>query len=188
MIPNFNLTASGDISNHFIKNDIKTFYEAIKYVNKLDYGRSKLAYPLNILEDKKGTCSTKHALIKDLAQENNIKSIKLRMCIYPMAQENTPGVGKVLDRYRLDYILESHVYIYCDEERYDFTFPGKNEMKWEKDILIETEIEVDQIGDYKVEYHKNILKDWIKRDKLSFTLKEMWQIRESCIRTLQTFD
>lgn len=188
MIPNFNLTTSGHISNYFIGNEITTFYDAIKYVQKLHYGRSKLAYPLNILEDKRGTCSTKHALIKELAQENNIHSIKLHMCIYPMKEKNTTGVGKILDRYKLDYILESHVYLYYDDERYDFTFPEKSDMKWENDILIETEIDVDQITDFKIEYHKNILQDWIKRDGLKFSLKEMWQIRESCIHALQTFD
>jgi hypothetical protein len=129
MIPNFNFTAAATISNHFLEQDIHTFYDAIKHIRQLHYGRSKLPYPLNIIEDKMGTCSTKHACIKELAEENNIKSIKLFMCIYPMSKENTPGVGKVLDRYKLDYILESHVYLSCGEERFDFTFPDKNEMK-----------------------------------------------------------
>lgn len=188
MIPNFNLTANGPISNHFMQNEMTTFYQAIKYIRQLHYGRSKLPYPNNILEDKRGTCSTKHACIKELAEENNIRSIKLQLCIYPMSEENTPGVGTVLNRYKLDYILESHVYIAYDEERYDFTFPHTNEMKWENDILIESEIDVDQILDYKKEYHKTILKDWIERDKLKYTLKELWQIRESCIHSLQTLD
>lgn len=188
MIPNFNLAAGGTLSNYCILHDIKTFHKAIKYISQLDYGRSKLAYPNNILEDKKGTCSTKHAFIKELAEENNIRSLKLQMCIYPMSEENTPGVGKVLERYKLDYILESHVYLSYDEERFDFTFPDRSEMKWENDILIETEIDIDQILDYKIMYHKNILLDWIERDKLDFNLKEIWQIRESCITALQTFD
>lgn len=188
MIPNFNLAATGTISNHFLEQDIQTFHDAIKHIRQLDYGRSKLEYPLNILEDKKGTCSTKHACIKELAEENNIKSIKLFMCIYPMSEENTPGVGEVLDRYKLDYILESHVYISYDDERFDFTFPSENEMKWENDILMETEINVDQISDYKVEYHKKMLSDWIKHDNINFDLETIWQIRESCIRALQTFD
>lgn len=188
MIPNFNLTTSGIISNHFVKNDITTFHEAIKYIRQLHYGRSKLHYPLNILKDKKGTCSTKHACIKQIAQENNINSIKLHLCIYSMSEENTPGVGKILDRHHLDYILESHVYISYDEERYDFTFPHNNEMKWENDILIDTEIEVDQILEYKINYHKNVLEEWIKREGLKYSLKEMWQIRELCIHALQTFD
>ena len=188
MIPNFNLTTSGMISNHFIVNEITTFYGAIKYIQQLPYGRSKLQYPYSIIDDKKGTCSTKHAFIKELAQENNIYSIKLQLCIYPMNEENTPGVGKVLQRYKLDYILESHVYLSYDDERYDFTFPEKSDKKWENDILMETEIDIDQILDYKVEYHKNMLSNWIMRDQLNFSLKKMWQIRESCIHALQTID
>jgi len=188
MIPNFNLTANGILSSHFLLNGVTTFHDAVKYIRALDYGRSKLPYPYSILEDKKGTCSTKHACIKELAEENNIRSIKLQMCIYPMSEENTPGVGVVLDRYKLDYILESHVYISYDDERFDFTFPHNTDMKWENDILIENEIDVDQITDYKVDYHKNILKDWIQRNELKYSVKEMWQIRESCIHALQTFD
>lgn len=188
MIPNFNLTTSGTVSKYFIENEITTFYAAIKYIQQMPYGRSKLNYPHNIIENKKGTCSTKHAFIKELAQENNIHSVKLHMCIYPMSEHNTPGVGKVLQRYKLDYILESHVYLSCDDKRYDFTFPDKSDIEWENDILMETEIDVDQILDYKINYHKNILKEWITRDKLDFSLKEIWQIRESCIHALQTFD
>lgn len=188
MIPNFNLSTGEPLSNHFIKNDILTFHQAIEHIRKLHYGRSKLAYPNNIIKDQKGTCSTKHACIKELAEENNIRSIKLCLCIFPMNENNTPGVGAVLDRYKLEYLLESHVYISYDDKRYDFTFPERSEMKWENDILIETQIDVDQIKDYKVAYHKNILSDWIEHDKLPFTLKELWQIRESCIHALQTVD
>lgn len=188
MIPNFNLSTGGLISDHFIKNDILTFYEAINHIRKLHYGRSKYKYPNNILKDLRGTCSTKHACIKELAEENNIYSIDLNMCIYPMHEGNTPGVGKILNRYKLEYMLESHVYITYGDERFDFTFPEKNEMKWENEILIETSIDVDQIKEHKAAYHKNILKDWIERDKLPYSLKELWQIRESCILALQTVD
>jgi len=157
MIPNFNLAAGGRISNHFLAQDIKTFYDAIKHIRQLHYGRSKQRYPLNILKENKGTCSSKHACIKELAEENNIKSVKLFMCIYPMSEENTPGVGAILKRYKLEYILEAHVYIFYDEERFDFTFPYENQMKWENDILIEVEINTNQIYEYKINYHKKIL-------------------------------
>jgi hypothetical protein len=61
-------------------------------------------------------------------------------------------------------------------------------MKWECDILMEKEITVDQISDYKREYHKNMLADWIAHYKLDFNLKTLWQIRQSCIRALQTIN
>lgn len=188
MIPNFNLSSGGAISDHLISKKILTFYDALRYISNLPYSRSKLKYPKNIIKDEKGTCSTKHAFIKELADENNIRSIDLCMCIYPMMESNTPGVGGILDRFKLDYILEAHVYITYDDIRYDFTFPDKKELSWESDILMETSIDVDQIGDYKVNYHKNVLKEWIERDGLDFSLSDIWQIRESCIRALQTFD
>lgn len=188
MLPNFNLSATGRISIDFMEKDIKTFHQAIQYVKNIPYGRGKKKYPFNLLKENKATCSTKHALIKELAQENNIYSIQLMMGIYTMDKENTPKIEQILTRYNLDYMLEAHVYLMHNDLRYDYTFPDNHEMDWESSILMEMEIDVDQIFDYKVQYHKKILQDWIDRDKLNFTLQKLWEIRESCIHALQTYD
>jgi hypothetical protein len=97
---------------------------------------------------------------------------------------NTPAVKAVLDRYKLEYILEAHTYLCYAGNRFDFTHPGLNEKLWENDILIEIAIDADQIGDWKREYHKSVLIDWIKRDKIPYTLDEIWKIREECIKAM----
>ena len=55
----------------------------------------------------------------------------------------------------------------------------------EYDCTTFTEIESNQITDFKVNYHKQILQKWLSENpqiKLSFN--ELWTIREQCIEDL----
>ena len=184
-LPNFNLTEGSPVSDAFLKKDIKTFHGAVRYIHNLPYGRNRDPKNMaSIIQEGVGTCSTKHACLKTLAEENEIHSIQLNLCIFSMNKKNTPGIEKVLDTYRLSYILEAHICLSYDHERYDFTFPGVSKKSWEPDILIETTIDADQIFDYKVSYHKSILEDWIQRDNFPYSLEKVWEIREECIQAL----
>jgi len=185
MIPNFRISEEGSVSDRFKKRGIDTFHDAARFVHNLPYGRNKRPEkPFTIIAEGRGTCSTKHACLKILAEENNINSIEFHMCVFPMKESNTPGVGTVLKEHSLDYILEVHTYLSYDNERYDFTFPGLNDKSWETDMLIETNIDADQIGEWKKNYHRNILQDWIDRNKTPYSLEELWSIREKCIAAL----
>lgn len=184
-LPNFNLTGGLSVSDEFLKKDIKTFHDAVRFIHHLPYGRNKNPQNIaSIIDEGIGTCSTKHACLKTLAEENEIHSIQLNLCIFSMNKKNTPGVGDILDAYKLSYILEAHMCLSYDNERYDFTFPETTRKSWEPDILIETTIDPDQIFDYKVSYHKSILKDWIQRDNFPYSLDKVWEIREACIQAL----
>lgn len=184
-LPNFNLTKGKPVSDEFIKKDIKTFHDAIRHIHSLPYGRNKTPeYIETVIIEGVGTCATKSSCLKTLAEENEIHSISLNLCIYPMNEQNTPGVGQVLDRYNLEYILEDHTFLSYANERYDYTFPNHSEKLWEPDILIEITIDPDQILDYKVSFLKSIHKDWIQRDHIPYTPEELWDIREQCIQAL----
>ncbi|MDR7834247.1 hypothetical protein [Riemerella anatipestifer] len=52
-------------------------------------------------------------------------------------------------------------------------------------LVFEIEIEYNQINDYKINIHKNFLKEWIKAEGLDYSLDEIWKIREECIQALQ---
>lgn len=185
MLPNFRLSKERPLSERFRNKGMDTFHDAIRYVQKLPYGRNSTARrPSIILTEGKGTCSTKHACLKSLAEENEINSIDFHLAIYSMNAENTPKVKKVLQQYKLDYILEAHTFLFYDNERFDYTFPKASDKAWQKDILIETPIDADQIGDWKKEYHQSVLKSWLKREKLPYSLQEIWDIREECIAAL----
>lgn len=185
MLPNFRISEEGSVSDRFRKKGIDTFHDAVRYIHNLPYGRNRSPEkPFTIIVEGKGTCSTKHACLKLLAEENNINSIEFHMSIYSMNGVNTPGVGPVLDRYQLKYLLEAHTYLCYAGERFDYTHPETTDKPWENDILIEIAIDADQIGKWKKEYHRSVLADWIKRDKIKYTLDEIWKIREECIEAL----
>ncbi len=185
IIPNFSILPGSPVGDIFIKNGVKTFYEAIQTVHNLPYGR--VENPLdfgNIITQGKGTCSTKHATLKVLTEEHAIYGLRLELAIYAMNEENTPGVGATLSKYNLPYILEAHTFLCYDNEVYDYTFAKSKNLKWTDAILMQTTIDTDQIEDFKKNYHKSVLEDWIKRDNLSYTLEELYAIREECIAAL----
>ena len=68
---NFPITAGGEMSKAFLERGVTDFSSAAEYVRDLPYGRN--ADKLNLLTvftDGCATCSTKHGLLKVLADEN----------------------------------------------------------------------------------------------------------------------
>ncbi|WP_223584828.1 hypothetical protein [Sphingobacterium sp. GVS05A] len=175
----------GAISESFTAIGINTFQQANKWVSDLDYNRNHdKNNVLTLFEEQCGTCSTKHALLKRLADENGNESIKLILGIFTMNSKNTPKIKDVLAKYDLKYIPEAHNYLRNHNHILDFTGIGVNETKFELDLLEEVEIGPDQITDYKVQYHKEFLSRWIETNKIPYTLDKLWKIREECIAAL----
>ena len=48
-----------------------------------------------------GTCSTKHALLKNLVLENDYQELKLMLGIFMMNKNNTGKIASVLKKYSL---------------------------------------------------------------------------------------
>lgn len=175
----------GAISESFTAIGINTFQQANKWVSDLDYKRNHdKNNVLTLFEEQCGTCSTKHALLKRLADENGNESIKLILGIFTMNSKNTPKIKDVLAKYDLKYIPEAHNYLRNHNHILDYTGIGVNETKFELDLLEEVEIGPDQITDYKVQYHKEFLSRWIETNKIPYTLDKLWKIREECIAAL----
>ncbi|WP_367208860.1 GNAT family N-acetyltransferase [Sphingobacterium sp. R2] len=176
---------SGAISESFSSIGINTFKQASEWVSHLDYKRNRdKNNKLVLFEELCGTCSTKHALLKRLADENGNQNLKLILGIFNMNGRNTPAIKGVLDKYNLKYVPEAHNYLRTNNYMLDFTGISVNETKFELDLLDEIEIDPDQITDYKVQYHKDFLSGWIKDNKIPYTLDELWKIREECIRAI----
>jgi hypothetical protein len=136
------------------------------------------------VSEGKGTCTTKHALLAELAQEQNI-DVQLALGIFEMNERNTPGVGQVLTKYGLTYIPEAHCYLRYRGERIDVTGLQSGAEPIER-LLYEEPITVQQIGTYKIDLHKRFLRDWIAGTETirGRSLEEMWCIREECIAAL----
>lgn len=173
------------ISQKAIDLGLSSFEELLHFVRHLPYGRtSDRTNPIQVLTELKGTCSSKHALVKMIAHEQGFHDVHLYLGIYKMNRQNTPGIGNTLLENRLSYIPEAHCYLEIDKKRFDLTDANSDFERVRKDILDEQEIQPEQIGEYKVKYHKRFLKDWIQQTRVPFKPKQVWAIREACIRKL----
>ena len=153
-IPNFLITLDGAVSNAIKEHNVNTFQQATLFVSRLSYGRNANKNELvTVFTDNCGTCSTKHALLKQLAQEQGFSGLKLMVGIFKMNRHNTPAVAGTLVQYRLDYIPEAHCYLRYNGAIFDYTF-SSSQLDFAGELLEEQEIEPKQIADWKIAYHK----------------------------------
>lgn len=161
------------------------FEVLIEKVKNIPYGRNanRTDFSLVITENK-GTCSSKHAFLKDFANRNDIPDVKLFIGIFKMNEVNTTKIYPLLAQNTIDFIPEAHCYLKIRGVPLDVTTSDSFYKKIQNDILEEIEIEPYQVADYKVNYHKEFLKKWISETKQSKTFDEIWAIREQCIQKL----
>jgi len=184
-LPAQSLSGDGPIARLFREVGVDDFAGAARYVLNLPYGRitERSRYWL-VLTEGRGTCTTKHALLAELALEQSIDA-DLILGIYEMSERNTPGIGHVLRRYGLEYIPEAHCYLRCNGHRVDVTGvpPGAEPIAR---FLHEEPITVEQIGEYKNRVHKTFLAEWKAATKGldGFSVDDIWRIREECIAAL----
>jgi thiol-disulfide isomerase/thioredoxin len=185
-LPHFDIQPVGEISKEFLVRNIVTFKNATDFIAKLDYGRNANKNDLKTLfTDNCGTCSTKHAVLKQLADENGFDEIKLVIGIFKMNAENTSEISKTLEKYNLEFIPEAHNYLKYRNQIFDFTKVDAKPSDFENDLMEELEIFPNQISSYKVDFHKKHLQNWLdKNPEIPFDLEEIWAIREQCIQDL----
>ena len=185
---NFQLKANSLASLEFQKLGIFEFSQACSYIQNLKYARNTDKNDcLCVLKDNAGTCSTKHALLKVLADENEVFDLKLILGIFKMNALNTPKISNVLEKYSLIEIPEAHTYLKYQGEILDFTRPKSSKKDFIEDLVKETEIEANQITDFKVQFHKSFIEDYLKENShIPYDLEEFWVIREECISSLQS--
>lgn len=180
---NFPIVSGQLVSKTFLNQGIKDFEEACNFIASLPYRRNRnKTNILAALTEGCGTCSTKHAILQQLADENGQTSYQLVIGIFKMNATNTPKLASVLAKYGLDYLPEAHNYLRFEGKRLDFTTSGRF-IDFEPYLLEEMCIKPHQITDFKVDYHKNFLEKW-RQDNTSYSLDELWAIREECIRAL----
>jgi|ERR1700741_1597679 len=186
ILPDFRIRSTGKISEGFIKKDILSFKEAADWVRSLPYGRNADKNDLTtVFSDGCGTCSTKHALLKQLAIENDFEGLQLVIGLFKMNGNNTPEAAAALARHGLSYIPEAHNYLKYNDAILDYTKPTFDPAGFVNDIIKEIEIMPDQIADFKVTFHKDYLNGWLGSNPgIKLTLSELWSVREECIRDL----
>ena len=180
-LPNFRLSPAGEIGSRFIQLGLRDYHAAAGHVWRLPYGRNseRTNFAL-VLEENLGTCSTKHALLAELAHEH-AEQVFLMLGIYEMDVNNTPGVGAALQRYGLASVPEAHCYLFHESTRLDLTHPSKYCLP-AAEMLLEERIEPHQIGTHKVNVHRDFLRAWAAQRRLDF--EHAWRAREACISAL----
>lgn len=99
---------------------------------------------------------------------------------------NTPKIQDTLLNHNLDYIPEAHCYLIINNLRVDVTHTNSDVSKLESDIVNELEIETNHVIDFKIIYHQQYLKDWLKTEGLSLSFEQLWKIRKECIKKLES--
>lgn len=182
------LTGRGPFTAAFLTRGHTDFRSAGRFVCSLPYARNSTPDdPMVVLIEGRGTCSTKHALLRRLANEQAL-DIALVLGIYEMSERNTPGVGIVLAKYGLTTLPEAHCYLRAGADRIDVT-RVYNRIAADpiSEFLHEQDIEPDQIGDFKIALHQQFLASWIFQRKVArFCLADLWRIREECVAALSS--
>lgn len=181
----FPLLPQGPLSKMALERGLTSFSQLTDYIRRLPYGRTSQKTQLDqVFSEQKGTCSSKHALLKAIAVEQQQALPSLVIGMYRMSQANTPGVGSVLQAHGLSYIPEAHCYLKYGEERVDVTSESANFDLIADALIWEEDIQAEQIGAYKLQLHQKFLRQWQTTDAPSHSFEELWAIREACIEAL----
>lgn len=185
-LPDKKISIQGEISRQFIEYDIKHFYQAIYFLHQLPYGRTsdRANYHL-VLPEQRGACSTKHALLAALAEELNLP-IQLGLGIFLMNVNNTPKIRNILKKHQLVEIPEAHCFLQYQNHKFDITFPEMREYSVKVQFIKEMFIKPSDIGDFKINWHKQAIQEWLMSENLPNSLEEIWSIRELCIKILSS--
>ncbi|HEX5513078.1 MAG TPA: hypothetical protein VFY81_01675, partial [Gammaproteobacteria bacterium] len=121
----FPLTDSQPLCRALRAFGLVTFEALAEQVRAVPYGRpQKPDELLSVLTENRGTCSGKHRLLAAVAHECGRSEIELIVGIYAMSEDNTPGVGGVLQSAGVMSIPEAHCYLAAHGRRLDFTGLG----------------------------------------------------------------
>jgi hypothetical protein len=165
---------------------INNWSDLIEHIRNLPYGRNENRHDYSlVLKENKGTCSSKHALLMQIAELNNFKNVQLILGIYKMNHINTPGIEKTILENGLEYLPEAHCYLMVNNRRIDLTNRNSEIENLTNDILKEIEIKPEQVVNFKVEYHKNYLMNWINEKGIEMNFDQVWELREKCISKLE---
>lgn len=182
----FEIIAKGACSNLAREKGLRTWSILTAFVSGLPYGRNACRDDFSlVLKEGRGSCSSKHALLKTIADENGKgNQVALVLGMYRMNRMTTPKIGGIVDAVGLDCIPEAHCYVRYKGKRHDFTSFTSDFSLIEDHILYEEDIIPEQVVEYKVEKHQDYLKKWLKQTNSSMSFDALWKLREKCIAAL----
>lgn len=179
------LESNDPLTIDIVESGVVSWEDLIRCVQTFHYGRNSNRSNLSLVYyERKGSCSSKHAFLKHMADLNDIKNVDLILCMYSMNSSNTPKVEPVLSKYKIDYLPEAHCYIRLETEAIDVTTMTSKFSSIEADVIEEQIIQPEQVIDFKVDYHQAYLRKWGLENHPELSFDELWAIREECILAL----
>ncbi len=161
------------------------FESLIEKVKNIPYGRNSNRDDFSlVISENKGTCSSKHAFLKEFADINNVENVKMYIGIFKMTESNMSEIYPLLSENELSYIPEAHCYLKINGIPIDATTTESFYQKIKNEIIEELEIIPSQVSSFKVDYHKSFLQKWIVQTNQNKSFEEIWRIRERCIQKL----
>lgn len=144
--PGFSIEPNGTISEAFLRRTISTFYDACQFISQVPHGRNGNKNELlSVLTTHCGTYRTKHALLINLALENNFKNLKLVIGLFEMNAVITPKIAALLNTKQLNFIPEAHCYLKYEHQVIDCTHSNNTSIDFVLNLIEEPEIKPHQI-------------------------------------------
>lgn len=198
----FDVSEIGEISQLSLKLDLNTFREVCDHLLHLPYRRPSSSVEPQaqnavsrsirktsgvslaaVLLEGCGTCSSKHGVLKAIAEEQGHAEIELVLCLFQMTSSNTPGIAEVLEGGPLSSIPELHTYIQWGDEKIDVTKPGFHISSMRSVIEKEKTISLSALAS-KTSIHQVWMKTWLQANRPDVSLEAAWLQREKCIAAL----
>lgn len=181
LLPDFPLHPRGPAASACLARGLLDYRAAAAHVAALPYGRGRTRDDRDILDQRRGTCSTKHAFLARLADEHAV-AVALDLGIYLMDGANTPGVGPVLAAHGLAAIPEAHCVLRWQGHTVDLTRPGITAVP---PFLHTQQLDPADIVARKPQLHRDFLAAWLPAHLPGWTLDRLWSAREACIAALE---
>jgi hypothetical protein len=188
IFPDQEIIGGKSISDTFRALGIHRFLEACRHVHGLPYGyNSDRDDPMILFKERFGSCTTKHATIATLAQEQSL-SIARGVGIYPMTEAIVTGAGRIAAAHGLPYVPMIHCYLEYQGLKVDLTEGNRNGKNGPIDVFLFTRLVEPNIS-AKAEYliYRQALTDLVRtREELQgVEIKQILHAREDGIKLLR---
>jgi hypothetical protein len=161
-LPDAEISPKGELSRKFLELGIKTFKKACNYVHNTEYGyNTNYDDKFIFFKEKKGSCTSKHAVIAGLAEELKIPLYK-HVGVYKFTEEISTGTEQILKKYKIPYVPMIHCFLVYRDNQFDLTEGNCNGKNTSIEEFIHEE-KVDPFITTKDEYllFKKVLKEKI---------------------------
>ncbi len=181
-LPDFALDPALPLANRFAVLGIGRFRGAASHVHLLPYGRISRPSDLPlVLEEARGTCSTKQGLLAALAREQGRDDVELLVGVFEMTEASVPGVGAALAEHGMASVPEAHCWLRCGGRDADLTFPHGSGLP-PRPMLRETTMGPRDLGTEKPALHREAVRAWAAERGID--PGRVWAAREACIAAL----